>query len=210
MKSILKKLTDIQCELKAPKNQFNKFGNYSYRNREDILEGLKPLLLKHQCTLIESDSVVCIGSRYYVEATAKLFCIETGENVEVKSLAREEETKKGMDGSQITGSSSSYARKYALNGLFAIDDVKDPDSMKPDLEPDNKKLLPPPVQPTKPVETITLEWTNTINGIDSVQRANDVLQIIQAEGVNNATKTLYNTFCKNKGYSFDKTTMQWN
>lgn len=207
MKSILKKLTSVQCELKAPKGQFNKFGNYSYRNREDILEALKPLLLKYSCTLLESDTVVNIGGRFYVQATAKIYCFESCEFLEVTSFAREEETKKGMDGSQITGSSSSYARKYALNGLFAIDDVKDADSM------DNKKEEPvnqlPPAQAQKPVETITLEWTNTINGINSVQRANDVLEIMQAENVNGATKKLLVSVCKNKGYSFNSETKQF-
>lgn len=208
MKSILKKLTSIQCELKAPKNQYNKFGNYSYRNREDILEALKPLLLKYSCTLLESDTVVNIGGRFYVQATAKIYCFESSEFLEVTSLAREEETKKGMDGSQITGSSSSYARKYALNGLFAIDDVKDADSMDNKKEEQPRQALPP-AQPQKPIETVTLEWTKTINSIDSVQRANDVLLIIKAEKANDATKQLFNTFCKNKGFQFDKTTMQW-
>ena len=208
MNSILKKLTSIQCELKAPKNQYNSFGKYNYRNREDILEGVKPLLLKHSCTLLESDSVVNIGNRFYVEATARIYCSETGEFLETKSLAREEETKKGMDGSQITGSSSSYARKYALNGLFAIDDVKDADSM------DNKreepiKQLPPVQQKPKPIENVTLEWTNIINNINSLDRANDVLDIMLAENADNATKKLLLQVCKNKGYSFNDETKQF-
>lgn len=119
-----KKLAQIQKELKAPKNQYNNFGKYSYRNAEDILEAVKPLL--GDCVLTISDKVVAVGSRYYIKATAKLSCGTEG--FKTVAFAREEETKKGMDGSQITGSASSYARKYALNGLFCIDDTKDADS----------------------------------------------------------------------------------
>ena len=125
--SIYKKLLDIQKELKAPKAQYNKFGKYSYRSCEDILESVKLLLDKQQCCLVINDKIVNIEGRYYVEATAKIIDIETGENVSTTAYAREEEIKKGMDGSQITGSASSYARKYALNGLFCIDDTKDSD-----------------------------------------------------------------------------------
>jgi len=128
MKLILKKLIGIQAELKAPKNQRNNFGKYNYRSCEDILEAVKPLLVKREVVLTITDSVVSIDRRFYVEATASLMDVETGETISVKSLAREEETKKGMDGAQITGAASSYARKYALNGLFAIDDTKDADS----------------------------------------------------------------------------------
>ena len=127
MKQILKKLIGIQAELKAPKNQNNTFGKYKYRSCEDILEAVKPLLAKREAVLTISDTVVCIDGRFYVEATATLMDVETGESITTKSFAREEETKKGMDGSQITGAASSYARKYALNGLFAIDDTKDAD-----------------------------------------------------------------------------------
>lgn len=120
----MKKLIEIQQQLKAPKNQMNKFGNYRYRSAEDILEALKPLL--KDCILTLSDEMVEIGGRVYVKATAT---IADGTNViKVTAFAREEETKKGMDGSQITGAASSYARKYALNGLFLIDDTKDSDA----------------------------------------------------------------------------------
>lgn len=132
--NIYKKLLDIQTKLKAPKSQYNSFGKYSYRNSEDILEALKPLLLETQSTIIISDSIKYIDSRFYVEATVKLIDVETGESIEVSALAREEETKKGMDFSQITGSASSYARKYALNGIFCIDDTKDSDSTNNHLE----------------------------------------------------------------------------
>lgn len=123
----MKELISIQSELKAPKGQYNSFGKYNYRSAEDILEAVKPLLKKHNCILTLSDALENIGSRYYVKATATL-TEESGESISITAYAREEETKKGMDGSQITGTASSYARKYALNGLFLIDDTKDTDT----------------------------------------------------------------------------------
>jgi len=126
--NIYEKLLNIQAELKAPKNQYNDFGKYHYRSCEDILEGLKPVLAKHQAAVTISDEIVIIGDRYYVKATATLIDVEKGDKVEVSAYAREDEQKKGMDASQLTGSTSSYARKYALNGLFAIDDTKDSDA----------------------------------------------------------------------------------
>ena len=123
------KLVNIQAELKAPKNQVNSFGKYKYRSAEDIIEAVKPILFKHQTALLISDEVVQVADRVYVKATAMLID-ETNEELPIKvyGWAREEEVKKGMDAAQITGSASSYARKYALNGLFAIDDTKDADS----------------------------------------------------------------------------------
>lgn len=118
------KLAVIQQALKAPKSQFNKFGKYQYRNCEDILEGLKPLL--GECVVLLNDSIEMVGDRVYVKATASF--IDGDNKVEVNAYAREALTKKGMDDSQITGTASSYARKYALNGLFLIDDTKDADS----------------------------------------------------------------------------------
>lgn len=123
----MKELITIQSKLKAPKSQYNKFGGYKYRKAEDILEAVKPLLAEQGCTLVLTDDIVCIGNRIYVKSTATVKNAE-GETEESTGFAREEETKKGMDGSQITGSSSSYARKYALNGLFAIDDNQDSDA----------------------------------------------------------------------------------
>lgn len=123
----MKELIAIQSELKAPKSQFNKFGGYKYRKAEDILEAVKPLLNKNKCTLTITDDIVMVGNRIYVKATATIKN-EKGECETTTGWAREEETKKGMDGSQITGASSSYARKYALNGLFAIDDNADSDT----------------------------------------------------------------------------------
>lgn len=123
----MKELIAIQSELKAPKTQFNKFGGYKYRKAEDILEAVKPLLVKQKCTLIITDDIVLVGNRIYVKATATIKN-EKGECETSTGWAREEETKKGMDGCQITGASSSYARKYALNGLLAIDDNADSDT----------------------------------------------------------------------------------
>lgn len=122
------KLQKIQVELKAPKGQLNKFGNYRYRSCEDIVEALKPLLEETKCSLILGDVLEVIGDRYYVKATAMLLDSESDDTLANTAYAREEETKKGQDASQITGSASSYARKYALNGLLAIDDTKDADA----------------------------------------------------------------------------------
>lgn len=123
----MKKLTEIQSTLKAPKGNFNNFGKYKYRSCEDILEALKPLLAELSCVVTLSDEIVQIGERYYIKATATLLDCESGETQSTTAFAREELEKKGMDSSQITGSASSYARKYALNGLFAIDDGVDAD-----------------------------------------------------------------------------------
>ena len=122
----MNKLIKIQNRLKAPKGQFNKFGNYKYRSCEDILEAVKPLCAEEGMQLTISDEIVMIGDRYYVKATATV--TDGSESASVTAYAREEETKKGMDSSQITGATSSYARKYALNGLFCIDDTKDADT----------------------------------------------------------------------------------
>lgn len=120
----------IQTKLIAPKGQFNAFGKYKYRSCEDILEALKPLLKETESTLIISDEIVMVGNRFYVKATATLKTKDG--DFSATAFAREAETKKGMDDSQITGASSSYARKYALNGLFCIDDTKDADTTSPD------------------------------------------------------------------------------
>lgn len=131
--NIYEKLMNVQEELNVPKNQLNKFGGYNFRSCEDILEAVKPLLKKNKLTLQISDEIVTFGNRYYVKATATLIDVEdTKDNaiatIENVGYAREEENKKGMDASQVTGATSSYARKYALNGLFCIDDTKDPDT----------------------------------------------------------------------------------
>lgn len=122
----MKELINIQHKLKAPKGRKNSFGNYNYRSCEDILEAVKPLLAEEECTLTLSDDMVAIGERIYVKAVATIR--KGDESVTVTAFAREAESKKGMDSSQITGTASSYARKYALNGLFLIDDTKDADT----------------------------------------------------------------------------------
>lgn len=123
----MKELITIQSKLKAPKSQFNKFGGYKYRKAEDILEAVKPILAEQNCTLVITDDIVMVGNRIYVKATATIKNTK-GDTETSTAFAREEESKKGMDGSQVTGASSSYARKYALNGLFAIDDNQDSDT----------------------------------------------------------------------------------
>ena len=138
--NVYEKLIAIQSELKAPKSQYNNFGKYSYRNCEDILEALKPLLKEHKSTIYISDEIVTVLERFYVKATVTFIDAETGENIKNTAYAREEEIKKGMDGSQVTGASSSYARKYALNGMFAIDDTKDSDFTNTAIKGDNTGL----------------------------------------------------------------------
>jgi hypothetical protein len=131
------KLVLIQRELKAPKSNFNSFGKYKYRSCEDILEAVKPLLAKHGCYLTLSDDIIMVGDRIYVKATATYR--EGKEELVVTAFAREEAEKKGMDASQVTGTASSYARKYALNGLFLIDDTKDADTDEFHQETEQKK-----------------------------------------------------------------------
>lgn len=131
--NLYEKLSAIQTELKAPKGQYNSFGKYRYRSCEDILEALKPILAKYKCALILSDEVELIQQRFYICAIARLIDCETdnmmhSNSIDNRAYAREDDSKKGMDGSQITGTASSYARKYALNGLFLIDDTKDADT----------------------------------------------------------------------------------
>lgn len=127
-KPIFAALMAVQAELKAPKNQHNSFGKYDYRSAEDIIEAVKPLLKDNGLFLNMSDEVVLVGDRYYIKATVKVVDVVTGESVQTSALAREAAQKKGMDESQVTGTASSYARKYALNGLFAIDDNRDADT----------------------------------------------------------------------------------
>lgn len=141
--NVWEKLLACQAELKAPKSQYNAFGKYNYRNCEDILEALKPILARNRATVFLTDEGIYREGRHYVEAAAVFVDIESGEKVTVKAAAREEESKKGMDGSQVTGASSSYARKYALNGLFLIDDTKDSDTTNGMPDP----VPPPPTPP---------------------------------------------------------------
>ena len=130
-------LRSIQCELKAPKGQYNSFGKYKYRSCEDILESIKPLLEKYKATVYITDEVVSVGDRIYVKATAT-FIDSEGKSISVSAFAREPVTRKGMDDAQVTGATSSYARKYALNGLFLIDDTKDADTEELKNESDER------------------------------------------------------------------------
>ena len=148
MQEFIKKLSKVQSELKAPKNQRNNFGGYNYRSCEDILEAVKPLLAKEGLVLTVCDDIALVGERYYIKATAT---ITDGVNsLSNSAFAREEESKKGMDASQLTGSTSSYARKYALNGLLCIDDTKDADAT-------NTHGKTEPVQPKVVKKELTAE-----------------------------------------------------
>lgn len=152
----LQKLIEIQTKLKAPKNLYNKFGNYNYRNAEGILEAVKPYLAELKCALTLTDSIIERGGKNYVEATATLWDEDGTEIMSVTACAREAETKKGMDDSQITGATSSYARKYALNGLFDLDDTKDADTNEyHEQEPAAPKEFKPSSRPEKPKITKT-------------------------------------------------------
>lgn len=135
---IREKLMAIQSELKAPKGQYNSYGKYKYRSCEDILEAAKPLLAKYMCTLTISDEIAQIGDRYYIKAVATLMDAESPESIGNVAYARESLDKKGMDDMQITGTASSYARKYCLNGLFLIDDTKDADVEESEEESNEK------------------------------------------------------------------------
>lgn len=130
--TIFQKLQNIQSRLKVEKKNYNDFGRYNYRSCEDILEAVKPLLVENNLALVMTDEVEAVGERYYIQATAILYDTENGTNISATAYAREAKEKKKMDDAQVTGSSSSYARKYALNGLFAIDDAKDSDFLNKD------------------------------------------------------------------------------
>lgn len=153
------RLLRIQCELKAPKNQRNTYGKYNYRNAEDILEAVKPLCEKHGAVLTITDEIAVIGDRHYVKATATLIAVDAiGDWVSTVAYAREPLERKGMDDAQATGASSSYARKYALNGLFCIDDTKDPDATNthgddapPQTATAKAAIQAAPAQPKNPV-----------------------------------------------------------
>lgn len=149
-KDFLTRIGMAQAELKAPKNQYNSFGKYSYRSCEDILEAAKPVCAKYGLLLTVSDEIVREGDRYYIKATAALYDAQGGsdEVMSATAYAREPETKKGMDDSQITGTASSYARKYALNGLFCIDDTKDADTQ--DNTSSGRKSAQKPASAAKP------------------------------------------------------------
>lgn len=137
--TIYEKLAKIQSTLKAPKSQYNAYAKFYYRSCEDILEALKPLLAEAKATLTIGDELELIGNRYYVKATVRFIDLENDAQIMNTAYAREDDTKKGMDGSQVTGASSTYARKYALNGLFCIDDTKDADATNGMPDQENSK-----------------------------------------------------------------------
>lgn len=188
-KNIMKVLTEIQTKLKAPKGNYNSFGKYHYRSAENILEAAKPLLAEHQATLLLTDEIILVGSRFYVKATA-VFHLDD-ESVAVTAMAREDESKKGMDGSQVTGAASSYARKYALNGLFLIDDNKDADTDEYRHTQDNA--------PTQPMMT-EQQYNQIMNSIaevaqisqgDPAKIQNAVLQAVQSTNVAEFNQTQF-------------------
>lgn len=160
----MKELITIQSTLKAPKSQYNAFGNYKYRKVDDILEAVKPIMSNLGCTLVMTDDIEMVGNRIYVKATATLKNSK-GEIEITTGYAREEETKKGMDGSQITGAASSYARKYALNGLFAIDDNADSDTTNDGQHQAAQQQASPQAQAAQPAQqTATPQYhPNDIN-----------------------------------------------
>lgn len=178
----IEKIVAIQSELKAPKGQYNSFGKYNYRSCEDILEGVKPLLAKHGLVLTIRDGIELIGDRYYVKATATI--TDGKEQLSTDAYARESLDKKGMDASQVTGATSSYARKYALNGLLAIDDTKDADTM------DNSKK---PAQQTQ--ETVynwqTLKARATQGGISEDDLKHYLKETLKVNESKDMTQELY-------------------
>jgi hypothetical protein len=187
LSNVYQKLIKLQSELKAPKNQYNNFGKYAYRSCEDIIEAVKPFLKKYGLCINISDEVSLIGERYYVNAMVTLTDIEDGKQIVTTASAREALTKKGMDESQITGAASSYARKYALNGMFAIDDTKDADVTnkhgKEEKTPENKK-------PDKTPELVSREERDEIFRIaKQVNLPNERLrEIVKGFGYNDTTK----------------------
>lgn len=195
--NIYEKLSNIQNELKCNKNQYNDFGKYKYRSCEDILESVKPLLEKYKVTIILTDKLEQIGERYYIRAKAILIDTETNNSIENTAYAREEETKKGMDGSQITGTSSSYARKYALNGLLLIDDTKDADTDefvkennkgKTKEEPKEKKITAGQLKVLSKLYTgdnlVKLLELNKIDKLEdmSMEKANEIILKLKKKG----------------------------
>lgn len=187
----MKELIKIQSELKAPKNQYNSYGGYKYRNAEDILEAVKPLLEKHDCIMTITDDILQVGNRTYIKATITLRNND-GEKVEVSAFAREDESRKGFDGAQLTGCSSSYARKYALNGLFLIDDTKDADTdehqkqtatkpkkaTKKEEKDEMKEAILADIKRMQTREDLTKIW----RGYATLQKEDWFIEAVQARG----------------------------
>jgi hypothetical protein len=195
----MKELINIIAELKAPKGQFNAFGKYKYRSCEDILEAVKPLCVKNNVLLTITDDIVLIGDRFYVKATATVTNLD-GVCVSASALAREEDTKKGMDGSQVTGASSSYARKYALNGLFCIDDTKDADATNTHGKEQAAQQPTPTPQPTP-----TATYQMAISALKACTTAAETIQVCktwqnrvgdQVDAFKNECRAMYNKLSK--------------
>lgn len=187
---LYEKLTEVQNELKAPKSKYNSFGKYNYRSCEDILEAVKPILKAKKLAMTVRDDVVNIGDRFYIMATVTVFDCESEEKVSTTAYAREDADKKGMDGSQITGSSSSYARKYALNGMFAIDDTKDADGWNTHGKdkPAEKKDEPKPYADEKnQSEYATEEQVSKLNKYYEKNRE-VYAKVLEKYGVTNAVQ----------------------
>lgn len=203
--NIYQKLSDIQSRIKVNKSNYNSFGKYSYRSAEDILEAAKPLCRENGCVLVLEDEIVFFESRFYVKATATLTDVESLEKVTATAFAREEEDKKGMDQSQVTGACSSYARKYALNGLFNLDDAKDADTdAYTAVQKKPKKVetaVKVPERTVTPAEVIKLE--NTIaNYKASAPVEERIEKICAANGVktlDDLTRTQYEKIMKQLG-----------
>lgn len=199
----MKTLHNIQCALVAPKNERNNFGNYAYRTCEGILAALKPLLEAENAVVTLNDEVVAIGERIYVKATATLTSDEG--TASTSAYAREAQTKKGMDESQITGMASSYARKYALCGLFAIDGGEDADAMDNRAQPPARQAQKPDATPTSPLEQ---QWLNDIAGIASAAMATSAYRdIIALKAAPETIDLLKNTLwqkAKSLNYGWDK------
>ena len=181
---MINKLIEVQANLKAPKNQWNPFGKYNYRSCEDIVEGVKPLLKEQGLALTITDTIVQVGDRYYIKATATV--TDGDNNISVEGWAREEENKKGMDASQLTGSVSSYARKYALNGLFAIDDTKDSDATN-----DNGKGQQSTNKPLSEGQVKRLFAIGNNKGVSATDIKKAVLKEFKKDKVENLTKSEY-------------------
>lgn len=195
----MKELINIISELKAPKGQYNSFGKYKYRSCEDILEAVKPLCVKNNVLLTITDDIVLIGDRFYVKATATVTNLD-GASVSASALAREEDTKKGMDGSQVTGASSSYARKYALNGLFCIDDTKDADATNTHGKEQAAQQPTPTPQPTP-----TATYQMAISALNACTTAAETIQVCktwqnrvgdQVEAFKDECRAMYNKLSK--------------
>lgn len=192
--NIYEKLSNVQKELKCNKSQYNKFGNYYYRSCEDILESVKPLCHKYRLTLVINDEIQVVSERYYVKAVATLFDFDSDKIIVSSAYARESLTKKGMDESQITGTSSSYARKYALNGLFNIDDTKDNDTNEAKEQQENAPKAKKITQEQKEIITSYInDFTKPIIGTKIKTTGKKSLGTLTQEEADNVIQYLRST-----------------